>query len=126
MILFWRKRTPEPLGKRGEKVAVKHLKRAGYRILERNVRLGQYEIDIIAEEGDTIAFVEVKTRRCDTFLEPEANVTFHKQQHIRRAAAIYRSRCKDPNRYYRYDIVSVVLPEQGEPRVTIFRDAFQD
>ncbi len=121
---FWRKTAPGPIGKRGEKLAAKHLKRAGYRILERNVTLGRFEIDIIAREGDTIAFVEVKTRRSNAFLEPEVNVTPTKQQHIRRAAAIYIDRQNDPTMYYRFDIVSIVLPDEGKPRVTIFRDAF--
>lgn len=122
---FWRGRAQKPLGKRGEDVAAKHLKRAGYRILERNVKLGKFEIDIIAREGDTIAFVEVKTRRSNSFLEPEANVTPTKQQHIRRAATIYISRQNDPTMYYRYDIVSVVLPDEGKPQVKIMRDAFR-
>ena len=126
MILFWRKRTPEPLGKQGEKLAVKHLKRAGYRILEQNAKLGRYEIDIIAREGDTIAFVEVKTRKSDSFAEPEANVNHCKQEHIRRAAATYIYRNPSPGTYYRYDIVSIVLPEEGKPKITLFRDAFQD
>ncbi|NUM53382.1 MAG: YraN family protein [Candidatus Hydrogenedentes bacterium] len=122
---FWRRRAPKPLGQRGEDLAAKHLRRAGYRILERNAKLGKFEIDIIAREGDTIAFVEVKTRRSNSFLEPEANVTPTKQQHIRRAAAIYISRHNDPETYYRYDIVSVVLPDDGNPHVTILRDAFR-
>ena len=122
---FWRTRAPAPLGKRGEDLAVKHLKRAGYRILERNAKLGRFEIDVIAREGDTIAFVEVKTRRSNAFLEPEVNVTPTKQQHIRRAAAMYISRQNDPTLYYRYDIVSVVMPDEGAPHVTIIRDAFR-
>ena len=121
---FWRKRAPGSLGVRGETLAAKHLKCAGYRILERNAKLGKFEIDIIAQEGDTIAFVEVKTRRTNTFLEPEANVTPTKQKHICRAASIYINRRNDPTMYYRYDIVSVVLPDEGEPKVTIFKNAF--
>jgi len=122
---FWRKRAPTPLGQRGEDLAAKHLERAGYRILERNAKLGKFEIDIIAREGDTTAFVEVKTRRSNSFLEPEANVTPAKQRHIRRAAALYIARQNDPAMYYRYDIVSVVLPDEGKPQVTILRDAFR-
>jgi len=121
----WRRRAPAPVGKRGEDLAVKHLKRAGYRILERNAKLGKFEIDVIAREGDTVAFVEVKTRRSNAFLEPEANVTPAKQDHIRRAAAVYIARQDDPSLYYRYDVVSVVLPDAGKPQVTILRDAFR-
>lgn len=123
-LRFWRKPAPESIGARGERIAARHLRRAGYRILERNAKFGKFEIDIIAQEGDTIAFVEVKTRKSNAFLEPEANVTPVKQQHIRRAASIYIDLRDDPNLYYRYDIVSVVLPDEGKPKVTILRDAF--
>ncbi|HRI87233.1 MAG TPA: YraN family protein [Candidatus Hydrogenedentes bacterium] len=126
MIFFWRRRSPEPLGRQGESLAAKHLKRAGYRILARNAVFGKYEIDIIAREGDTIAFVEVKTRRSNAFLEPEVNVTRTKQQHIRKAAAAYRHQNPSRTTYYRFDIVSIVMPETGAPQVTIFRNAFQD
>lgn len=122
---FWRKAAPGPLGQRGEDLAVKHLKRAGFRILKRNARYGKFEIDIVAQEGDTIAFVEVKTRKSNSFLEPEANVTPVKQRHIRRAAAMYINRQNDPTKYYRYDVVSIVMPDEGKPRVTLLRDAFR-
>ncbi|MBI5093522.1 MAG: YraN family protein [Candidatus Hydrogenedentes bacterium] len=120
------RKTPLPLGQRGEDLAAKHLQRAGYRILDRNVRLGRNEIDIIAQEGDTVAFVEVKTRQTDSFAEPEANVNFGKRNRIRRAARVFIARQKDPDLYYRFDIVSVVLPDQGKPQVTLYRDAFRD
>lgn len=126
MISFWRRRTPIPLGRQGEDVAVRFLRKQGFTIIERNVKLGHYEIDIIAREGDTVAFVEVKTRRNDDFADPEANVTSVKEQHIRRAAHRYMERHDDGRTYYRYDIVSVVLPEAGRPRITLIRDAFQE
>ena len=119
----WRK--AKPLGQQGEDLAAKTLKRDGYTILERNAHLGRYEIDIIAREGDTIAFVEVKTRRNDDIASPEANVTSKKQLHLSRAAKIYMSRIDDAETYYRFDVMSVLIPEQGRPSVTIFRDAFQ-
>lgn len=124
MILFrWRNRS---LAQRGEDAAARYLRRAGYRILDRNVRLGDYEIDIIAREGDTIAFVEVKTRRRDEHVQPEESVGAVKCRHIRRAAHIYIDRRNDPETYYRFDIVSVLLPERGRPAVTLYRNAFPD
>ena len=116
------------LGAYGEDLAVRELQREGYRILERNAVLGRYELDVIAEEGDTIAFVEVKTRRGtdgDTF-EPADNVHHVKQTHIRAAARWYLCNHYDPDRYYRYDVVSVVVPTHGRPQVEILRDAFRD
>ena len=120
----WRK--AKPLGRQGEDLAAKALKRAGYTLLERNAHLGRYEIDIIAREGDTVAFVEVKTRRHDDIASPEANVTSAKRSHLSRAARIYMSRAEDSETYYRFDVVSILLPEKGKPRITIFRDAFRE
>jgi len=124
MRLFGRKR--RTLGQRGETLAARHLRRLGFRILERNARVGRYELDIIARERDTIAFVEVKTRRTDAAVSPEDNVGPEKRQHIRRAARRYIADHDDPNMYYRFDIVSVVVPEQGKPSLTLYRNAFLD
>ena len=123
MRLPWRR--AKPLGARGEDFAAKALKREGYAILDRNVHLGRYEVDIIAREGDTVAFVEVKTRRRDDIASPEANITSTKQLHLSRAAKIYMSRVGDTKIYYRFDVVSVLIPEQGKRSITIFRDAFR-
>ncbi len=119
----WRK--TRPLGQQGEDLAAKTLKHGGYTILERNAHLGRYEIDIIAREGDTVAFVEVKTRRQEDIASPEANITSAKRSHLLRAARIYTSRVQDLEAYYRFDVVSILLPERGRPRITIFRDAFR-
>jgi len=103
---------------------VRALRRAGYKILSRNTQLGPYEIDVIGREGDTTAFVEVKTRRTADPVAPEENVGPKKRRHIVSAARRYMAREDDPERYYRFDIVSVVVPERGKPEVTIYRDAF--
>jgi len=118
-------RKPRSLGARGEDIAVRALRRAGYRILSRNTRLGQYEIDVIGREGDTTAFIEVKTRRTSDPVPPEENVGPLKRRHIVAAARRYMAREDDPEQYYRFDIVSVVVPEQGKPEVAILRDAFR-
>ncbi len=112
------------LGERGELLAAKHLRRNGYRILERNTKLGAYEIDIIAREGDTIAFVEVKTRQGDPYADPEANITPTKMRHLRRAAGIYLAHHDNPEYYYRFDVVTVVIPGSGAPEIALYRDAF--
>lgn len=119
------RRDAGPLGRRGEDLAVETLKRAGYAILDRNARFGRHEIDIIAREGDTIAFVEVKTRRSGDFAGPEDSVTPQKQQHLIAAARRYKAKRPDPEAYYRFDVVSIVLPETGAPRIEIIRDAFR-
>ena len=110
----------------GEDLAVRYLRRHGFRILERNACLGRYELDIIAREGDTTAFIEVKTRRNPDALPPETNVTKKKQLHILRAAHRYMAEQADPDAYYRFDIVAVVIPHKGRPTVELYRDAFGD
>ena len=67
-----------------------------------------------------------KTRRQDDIASPEANVTFVKRSHLSRAARIYMSRAEHSDTYYRFDVVSILLPEKGKPRITIFRDAFRE
>ena len=123
MLAWWRKRS---LGERGEDLAAKHLKRCGYTVLERNVVLGKYELDIIAREGDTVAFVEVKTRRSADPVDPQENVHREKRRRIRAAARRYIQREDRDDVYYRFDIVTVVLPEKGRPEIELIRDAFRD
>ena len=124
MALFRRK--PVSLGRQGENLVVRRLRRRGYRIVGRNVQLGRYEIDIIVTKGDTTAFVEVKTRRGDPLAQPEESVHYTKRQHIRKAARRYIAQEDDPNRYYRFDIASVLVPERGKPSVTYYESAFPD
>lgn len=114
------------LGGEGENAAARFLEQQGFVILERNRLLGPYEIDIIAQEVDTIAFVEVKTRRTGDPVPPESNVDRRKRRHIRRAARVYIDERDDPTMYYRFDVVSVVVPASGPCRIELFRDAFPD
>lgn len=122
---MWWRRKPKPLGQRGEDAAARFLKRQGYRILERNRYLGRNEIDIIAQEGDTIAFVEVRTRRVLDGVPPEDTVGPTKQRQLRKAARRYIDLHGDDSLYYRFDIVSVILPDEGAPTLTLFRNAFE-
>ena len=123
MFGFFQKKT---LGARGEDTAARYLRKQGYRILDRNVKLGRYEIDIIAQEDNTVAFVEVKTRSADDGIPPETQVNREKQRRIIAAARMYISRRPDAEVYYRFDIVSVILPPKGKRTITLFRDAFQE
>ncbi len=90
------------------------------------MKLGRYEIDIIAQEGNTVAFVEVKTRSADDGISPETRVDYGKQRRIIAAANMYISRRPDDEVYYRFDVVAVILPPRGKTTVTLFRDAFQE
>lgn len=122
--MWWFRGDRRELGRKGEAVAARYLRRAGYTILERNVRAGRNEIDIIAREGDTVCFVEVRTRRSAEPVPPVDSVGATKQRHIVTAARNYAARHDSQDTYYRFDIVAIVFPEKGRPEITLYRDAF--
>lgn len=119
-----KKHSTKDLGSRGERLAVRYLKRQGYRILKSNYVCPLGEIDIIAADGDMLVFVEVKTRRSDVAADPENAVNFHKRRQVTRAAKHFLGRLPNANLASRFDIVSVVIPEKGEPAIEHFMDAF--
>jgi putative endonuclease len=96
-----------PLGRRGERAAEKHLKRHGYRIVARNFRAAGAEIDLVALDGDTLVFVEVKTRRSRSAGGPEEAVDERKQTRMRRAAEAFAVRYRAGEIEMRFDIVAV-------------------
>jgi len=112
-----------PLGRTGERLAERHLKRSGYRLLARNFRAAGAEIDLVAADGDTIVFVEVKTRLDIKAGRPEEAVDSHKQERIRRAAEIYLSRHRAHHAPVRFDVVAITGTGAAR-RVELFRDAF--
>lgn len=124
MLRWLKPKKPLTLGQRGERLAARFLRRQGYRILGRNVKLGDYEIDIITHKEDTIAFVEVKTRSDDFYADPEENVDHTKREHIRKAARRYIETHDYPDMYYRFDVVSILAPPNARPQVTVYYNAF--
>ncbi|MFC1491487.1 YraN family protein [Nitrospinota bacterium] len=114
-------------GKRGEDAACKMLRRNGYRILERNYRGPRYEVDIIASEGDIIAFVEVKTRAPGGEESAAASVGPPKQRRIFRAAEHYLMTHPDAqSAMCRFDVVLVEASGGRAPRGgRLIRDAFR-
>ena len=77
------------LGTHGEDLAVEFLKRRGYRILHRNFKLKFGEIDIVAQEGDTVCFIEVKTKTTDQMGTPFEAITSFKQRKLSKLALAY-------------------------------------
>ena len=111
-------------GCKGERIACRFLMRQGFDILARRYRNSFGELDIIAFENETLAFVEVKTRSSRKFGDPWEFVDRNKQHRIRRAAEKFIAD-QDMNRYtYRFDVVSVVLPAGSKEEVRLFRNAF--
>ena len=113
----------DPLGDRGENVAAKHLRTLGYRILMRNFESKFGEVDIIARDGKTLVFVEVKTRK-DSDPEPEAQVNEHKQRQITKVAEYYLTRYPNIQPTVRFDVISVIWPRNQDPIIRHIVDAF--
>jgi len=110
------------LGKTGEHVAAAYLESKGYRILERNWRVGREEIDIIAKEGDYVVIVEVKTRHLSSFPDPEVYINRTKQ-HIQARIANAWMRCHNYACEIRFDVIFVLIqPEKTE--IDHITDAF--
>jgi len=110
------------LGKQGEEIATAYLLKQGYLILDINWRAGRNEIDLIAKDKDFLVIIEVKSRRSDTFMEPEEAVTKEKQQALIRAANAYIYQ-KNISLETRFDIISIIH-NKNETRINHLKDAF--
>ena len=104
------------LGKWGEDLAADYLQRKGYTIIERDWKSGKRDLDIIAQDGNVIVFVEVKTRRNRLFGEPEESVDYHKLQNLQQAISHY-VKFKHIRQEIRFDIISVVGTIGSEPDI---------
>lgn len=96
------------LGKSGEATAVRYLKKNRYKILEVNYRNRLGEIDVIAEDNGTIAFIEVKTRTGEAFGSPKGAVTKKKQRNISMVALSWLKSKKKTGVKARFDVVSII------------------
>jgi len=112
------------LGKAGEEVAIQFLKKKNYRIIERNFRFFRGEIDIIAYEGKTLVFIEVKTRKSKAFGLPEESVTFRKQQQIKKIAQGFLMRNNLRDIECRFDVISLSSQKNGSFKIKHFHNAF--
>ena len=113
------------LGKWGERAACQFLRRQGYRIIKTSYRTPLGEIDIIAQDKETIAFIEVKTRRSDDYGSPQASVTKGKQHQIGKVASLYLKR-NGLEAQCRFDVVSILAnSERKAAKVELIKDAFQ-
>ena len=115
--------TRQSFGKSGEDLACQELQRRGYAILARGYRSRFGEIDIIAKDGQTIVFIEVKTRNGDEFGGGAAAVTPWKQRRIAQMAVDYLSRNKLHDKPCRFDVVTVDIKD-GAPQIVVYTSAF--
>jgi putative endonuclease len=124
------------LGEAGEILAAAFLVSNGYRIVVTNfkVPVGRNskgvavtgEIDIVALDGGTLCFVEVKTRRSDEFTSPETNVDRRKQRQVTRTAKMYRRLFNIWEMPYRYDVVTVLMPDGAQPTIELLKDFWNE
>ncbi|MBR2367220.1 MAG: YraN family protein [Alistipes sp.] len=100
------------IGNRGEEIATEWLREQGFYIVERNWRVGHYEIDIIAQRWDTIHFVEVKTRKLGGWQSPYDSIDERKRRSLRRAAmnyaAVHRLR-----HLLQFDLIAITVDDHG-------------
>ncbi len=112
------------LGRRGEEIAAAYLQQQGYFILARNWRCPAGELDIVAREGETLAFVEVRTRRGDRYGTPEESITPAKQAKLVELAQTYLQENGLADENWRIDVVAVEMDRRGRvKRLNLIRNA---
>ena len=116
---------PHELGRKGETVAAAYLRKQGFQILEKHYRYGRGEIDLIASEGETLVFVEVKTRFFSAPTTPEEAVTVLKQNQIRRIAQAYLYNKSLEDIPCRFDVLALQFAPKSGFQIRHYRDAFE-
>lgn len=119
------------VGSKGEKLAAMYLEANGYSLVAANfkVPVGRNsvgaqvtgEIDLIAFDGETLCFVEVKTRRSASFADPIVNVDLRKQRQITRTARVYRRIFNIYDIPFRFDVITVLLETKKPPKVELVK-----
>jgi putative endonuclease len=118
---------PDPrraLGQRGEDLVAAWYEAAGYRILDRNWRCRDGELDLVVSRGRTVVFCEVKTRRSTRFGAPVEAVTATKQRRLRTLALQWLAAQKQRRDDLRFDVASVLFPRDGRPVVEVLEGVF--
>ena len=114
-------------GRLGEAAARRHLEAQGYAVRGVNVRVGRGEIDIVADEGGDVVFVEVRTRRGRGLGTPEESITTGKRARMMEAAHRYLQETGEEGRSWRIDVVAVELDggRDNIRRLRVIRDAVE-
>jgi len=114
----------QQLGIVGEELAARELVSRGYAILERRYRTRYGEIDIVAEDGETLVFVEVRARATGEFGRAAETVDDRKKRKVTAMAVEYLARHRVTNRPCRFDVVAVDDALSGSPEISIYPSAF--
>jgi putative endonuclease len=112
------------LGKAGEDLACRELRRRGYTVIARRYRTRAGEIDIVARDGETVVFVEVKARTTGRFGAPQEAVTWRKRARLRHLAADYLSRHNLADSPCRFEVVAVTIGAGRRPRLEVVPASF--
>jgi putative endonuclease len=118
---------PDPrraLGQRGEDLVAAWYETTGYRILDRNWRCRDGELDLVLSHGRTVVFCEVKTRRSTRFGAPVEAVTVTKQRKLRTLALQWLAAHSHRGGDLRFDVASVLFPREGKPVVEVLEAVF--
>lgn len=110
-------------GKKGEALAEEYLRRKGFQILKRNYRYGHKEIDLIAKEGNTIVFVEVKAGRSKSFGAPHERVDLRKQRNLIDAASDFIQKEMITDCDFRFDVLAITY-QKGREDIDHIKNAF--
>ena len=111
------------LGKRGEELALKKVKRLGYKCIARNYRCPLGEIDLIAKDGDCLVFIEIKTRKGKTLGYAKEAVNERKKRQLTKVALAYMKSEDCVNVKSRFDVVAINMSE-GKEQIEIIQNAF--
>ena len=115
----------QSLGTSGEQIAATFLHKKGYAIVERNYRCRHGEIDIIAQDGDYLVFVEVKTRKSKKYGTPAAAVDHRKQKQICRVTAFYLQHHSLHDIDLRFDVIAIHITTRSTKKIDHFINAFE-
>jgi putative endonuclease len=116
--------TRKKLGNRGERIAASFLRKQGCQIIEKNYHSRLGEIDIVAKEGESIVFVEVKTRRSTDFGLPEEALSYDKRRRLSKLALNYLAHRRIEGSNCRFDVVSILMDNNKVKHIELIKNAF--
>jgi len=112
------------LGRKGEKLALKHLKKLGYRTITKNYRTTMGEIDLIMQEGESLVFVEVKTRQDESFARAEDAINYRKRKKLTATARHFIQSNELHQCPCRFDTIAVIIGDNAKPVIRHQINAF--
>ena len=122
-ISYIQRMEKKELGRKGEEIALRFLKKKGYRVIETNYVCKMGEMDIIAKEKDTLVFIEVKARTSTEFGPPQLAVNSSKQRQLSKVAWNFLKEKRIEDMKARFDVVAILLGPKGE-EIELIKDAF--